>query len=290
LSTIDIFAQKYDTHDMNIFQAILLAIVEGITEFLPISSTGHIIITERIFGIQNVNPIFDILIQVASISAAVWFFRARIGEISRESLHALKAKTPYKKMSFQQKYGIWILISIVPTLVIGFIFRKFVDQWQTSIPIITASTFIFGIIFYVIETTMKKSHTFTREKTTLPNLLVMGLAQSLAIIPGVSRSGATIAGGLTQKISMKDAVEFSFIMGIPVIYIAGLYKIVSNLSYLTPNILFETLVGCVVSFVVSLWAIKFSLGVLTKHGFKPFMIYRIGLSVALLVLYLAKII
>jgi undecaprenyl-diphosphatase len=275
---------------MNIFQAILLAVVEGITEFLPISSTGHILITERLFGIHNVNPIFDILIQVASISAAVWFFRERIGGISRESLHALKAKTPYKKMSFEQKYGLWILISILPTLLIGFIFRKFVDQWQTSIPIIIGSTFVFGILFYAIEVLMKKHHAISRENTTLPNLLIMGLAQSLAIIPGVSRSGATIAGGLTQKISMKDAVEFSFIMGIPVIYIAGFYKIVSNISYLSPNILLETLVGCIVSFFVSIWSIKFTLGILTKHGFKPFMIYRICLSVALLALYLANII
>jgi undecaprenyl-diphosphatase len=273
---------------MNIFQAILLAVVEGITEFLPISSTGHILITERLFGIQSVNPIFDILIQVASISAAVWFFRKRIGEVGRESLHALRSKTPYKKMSFEQKYGMWILISILPTLVIGFIFRKYVDQWQTSIPIIIASTFVFGIAFYAIEVLMKKAQTVSREKTTLSNLLIMGLAQSLAIIPGVSRSGATIAGGLTQKISMKDAVEFSFIMGIPVIYIAGLYKIVSNLSYLTPSILLETFVGCIVSFFVSIWSIKFTLGVLTKHGFKPFMIYRIVLSIALLALYLAN--
>ncbi len=280
------FIQLY----MNIFHAIILGIVEGLTEFLPISSTGHLIITQHILGIQEINPFFDIVIQMGAISAAVWFYRKRLGEISRASYSALKTGKGWTSYTHEEKYGAWILASLVPTLVIGFIFRKQVDIMQNSIEIVIISTILFGIIFYIIERLMSKVTRIGDDKITLSNLLIMGLAQSISIIPGVSRSGSTIVGGLTQKISMAKAVEISFIMGVPIIFIASGYKLFSNLEGITTEMLLMTTIGTVTSFFVSIWSIKFTIGVLTKYGFKPFMWYRIVLGGTLLGLYLANII
>jgi undecaprenyl-diphosphatase len=268
-----------------IIQAIILAVVEGITEFLPISSTGHIIITQKLLGISQINPFFDIVIQVSAISAAVWYFRKRIGEILGETSRAVVTKKSFSKMTHRERYGIWLGVSIIPTLLIGFVFRDLVDIWQESIEIIIVTTGLFGIIFYLVETWSKKQKTKKPESITLPNLLIMGITQSLSIIPGVSRSGSTIVGGLTQRISMKESVEISFIMGIPIIYIAGLYKIFSHLDSFTLDSLLPTIIGCIVSFFVSIFSIKLTLGVLTKHGFYPFMLYRIGLALVLTILY-----
>ena len=269
---------------MNIFQAIILGIVEGLTEFLPISSTGHIILVEKLLGIESTDNFFTVVIQFGAILAAVWFFRTRISKIATASLRSIKDKKPFKAMNHDEKYGIWILVSILPTLLIGFLLRKKIDEWQNSTTIIIVSTILFGVIFYAIELAQKNTKKIHSKDISLPNLLVMGFSQAIAVIPGVSRSGATIAGGLSQKIAMKDAVEISFIMGIPVILLASIYKIVSNLGGLTPGIMIMAFVGTLTSFIVGLWSIKITLGVLVKRGFFPFMIYRIALGGLLIIL------
>jgi undecaprenyl-diphosphatase len=269
---------------MNIIQAIIVGAVEGLTEFLPISSTGHIILTEKLLGIEKTNNFFTVVIQFGAILAAIWFFRSRIKEILSAAFSSLKAKKSYAVMDNDEKYGIWIVISIIPTLLIGFLLRKKVDEWQNSTIIIIISTIFFGVLFYAIERFQKNIKPITPNKITLQNLFVMGLAQAVAIIPGVSRSGSTIAGGLTQKMSIKDAVEISFIMGIPVILIASLYKVISGLDGLTMDIALTTLIGTLTSFFVGLWSIKLTLGLLVKRGFFPFMIYRLGLGAVLICL------
>jgi undecaprenyl-diphosphatase len=269
---------------MNIIEAIILGIVEGLTEFLPISSTGHIILAEKLLGIEKTNNFFTVVIQFGAILAAIWFFRHRIQKIIAVTYSSIKAKKSYASMAHEEKYGIWILISIIPTLLVGFLLRKKVDEWQNSTTIIIFSTILFGIVFYLIEQYQKRTQTISPDKITLQNLFVMGLAQAVAIIPGVSRSGSTIAGGLTQKIDIKDAVELSFIMGIPVILLASLYKVVSGLDSLTMDLVLITLVGTLTSFVVGLWSIKLTLGLLVKRGFLPFMIYRLCLGTALICL------
>lgn len=269
---------------MNIIQAIILGVVEGLTEFLPISSTGHIILVEKLLGVEKTNSFFTVVIQFGAILAAVWFFRSRIKEIILASWGSLKSKKQYTKMSNDEKYGIWILVSIIPTLIIGFLLRKKIDEWQNSTTIIIVSTIVFGILFYVIEKYQANQKTIDTKQISLKNLLVMGFAQAIAVIPGVSRSGSTIAGGLTQKINIKDAVELSFIMGIPVILIASLYKIVTGLDGLSFDVIVMTMIGTLTSFIVGLWSIKLTLGLLVKHGFFPFMIYRVGLGAVLICL------
>lgn len=269
---------------MNIFQAIILGIVEGVTEFLPISSTGHIILAEKLLGIEKTDNFFTVVIQFGAILAAMWYFRSRIREIVMASWKALKAKKGYFSMNHDERYGIWLLVSIIPTLIIGFLLRKKIDEWQGSTVIIIVSTIFFGVLFYVIERYAKSQKVIDKKDISLKNLFVMGLAQAIAVIPGVSRSGSTIAGGLTQKISIKDAVELSFILGIPVIFFASVYKVFSSLDGLTPDIILMTAIGTITSFVVGLWSIKLTLGVLVKRGFLPFMIYRVALGILLILL------
>jgi undecaprenyl-diphosphatase len=165
-----------------------------------------------------------------------------------------------------------------------------VDAWQQNIWIVALSTIVFGIVFYLAERYSKSQKTIETKQITLTNLLVMGLAQAVSIVPGVSRSGATIAGGLSQKISFKDSIEISFIMGIPVIFLAAGYKVISNLGGLSSESILLALVGTLTSFVVGLFAIRATLGLLTKYGFLPFMIYRIGLGLVLILLLSQKII
>jgi undecaprenyl-diphosphatase len=275
---------------MNIIQAIILGVVEGFTEFLPISSTGHIILAEKLLGIQKTDTFFTVVIQFGAILAATWFFRSRLGEIGKACVGAIKDRKNYAKMTNDEKYGIWVLVSIIPTLIIGFLLRKKIDEWQNSTLIIIASTVFFGILFYLIERMHLGVKTIEKKEITIKQMIVMGLAQAISVIPGVSRSGSTIAGGITQKISMKDAVELSFIMGIPVILIATAYKLISNINGITYEMLFLTSVGTITSFVVGLWSIKLTLGILVKRGFFPFMIYRVGLGLLLTILYFNNII
>jgi undecaprenyl-diphosphatase len=280
---------------MNYLQAIILGLVEGLTEFLPISSTGHIIITSKILVASGFSSLpnhvfFDIVIQLGAISAAVWYFRQRIYLIILDLVMIARAPSKFSSSSNQQKLSLWILVGILPTLIIGFLFKKSVVAWQENIWIVALSTIVFGVVFYIAEIWAKSQKTIETKNVSLMNLLVMGVAQAISIVPGVSRSGATIAGGLSQKISFKDSIEISFIMGIPVIFLAAGYQVLSNLGGLSGEAISLAVVGTIVSFLVGLFAIRATLGLLTKYGFFPFMIYRIILGLALILLLSQKII
>ncbi|MEI7604479.1 MAG: undecaprenyl-diphosphate phosphatase [bacterium] len=272
---------------MNIFQAIILGIIEGLTEFLPISSTGHLIIAEKILGISSSSQFFITIIQLGAISASVYYFRKKIIEIFKDTLKLKNKKFSLKSASTNELLGLWILISIIPTLIIAYIFRKSVDQWQTSILLVACTTAIFGVVFYIIELwhKSKKENKVEIETVKLHQLLLMGLFQSIAIVPGVSRSGITIAGGLLQNIKIKDSIELSFLMGIPVIFAASIYKFLDIFKDFSFSILFMTIVGLITSFIVGFYSIKLTLGIVGKKGFFPFMIYRLLLASAILIFF-----
>ena len=277
---------------MEFLQAIILGLIEGFTEFLPISSTGHLIIAEKLFGISNTSSFFTTFIQVGAIFAAAFFFRARFRAIYKDSLMFIKDGMKIKTASKNQLLGMWIIISIIPTLVIAFIFRKQVEEWQNSAMLVAITTILFGVLFYYFERLHKKKISIHKDinNVTLKNLIVMGFFQAVAIIPGVSRSGITISGGMLQNIKIKDSIEVSFIMGVPVIIIASLYKLVSSISGLTPSIIISTILGTATAFIVGLYSIRLTLGILQRKGFYPFMIYRIFLGLAVLLLIFTRVI
>ncbi len=266
---------------MNLIQSIILSIVEGITEFLPVSSTGHMILTSHLMGIAD-NPFtksFEIIIQFAAICAVVFLYFGRIIK-SRDSI--LK-----------------IVVGFIPTAIIGFTLYSFVKKYLLDSPLVVVSAlFIGGVLILFFEYIKGKKldsiSAATNTEVNLPLLsditykkaFLVGLCQSLAIIPGVSRSAATIIGGEVMGISRRSIVEFSFLLAVPTMFGAtalDLYK--SNFDF-TQNEIFLLIVGCAVSFIVSIIAIKTFIKYIQNNSFKIFGYYRIVLAIIYAVFFL----
>lgn len=258
---------------MTLFQSILIAFVEGITEFLPISSTGHMIITSTLLGIASdkFTKLFEVCIQLGAILAVVVLY--------------------YKKfLSLNNwKFYIKLLVAITPALAIGFVLSDTIDKLLESPTTVAISLLVGGIVLLFIDKFFTNPTIESEEKITFKNGLIIGFWQCAALIPGVSRSAATIIGGMQQKLTRNIAAEFSFFLAVPTMAAATGYKLLKAYKT-TPDILLnkENLillgVGNVVAFIVALLAIKFFIGFLQKNGFKLFGWYRIIVGISLLVL------
>jgi undecaprenyl-diphosphatase len=254
---------------MTILHSLILGIVEGITEFLPISSTGHLIIASRLLNIPSTDFIksFEIIIQLGAILAVVvLYFKAflKIENLSR------------------------IIVGSIPTAIIGFGLYNFIkNHLLGSTTIVLWSLFLGGLIIVIFEYFYKEKDVQGKEikNITYTQSFLIGLFQSLAVIPGVSRSAATIIGGLALGISRQTIVEFSFMLAVPVMVGAtglDLYKNYSVISSVDPSFL---IVGFVTSFIVAIIAIKFLLKFIKKNNFTPFGIYRIVISIIFFLLF-----
>ncbi len=264
---------------MNLLQIIILSIVEGITEFLPVSSTGHLIFTQKLLGLTQVDEFITVVLQLGAILAAVFYFRNRIFTIYKNTFLSLKNN------KIQHDLGAWILVSIIPTLAMGYVLKDYIAEFHNSTLLVVVSTIIFGVIFYVIERLyIPKTNKIDLETVRFRNVFTMGIYQIFSLLPGVSRSGITVSGGLTQNLTFKDSIEISFIMSIPVMLVASGYEVVKNISTVDTSKLGILVVGLIVTFITSFLGIKLTLGLLTKHGFLPFMIYRIVFGVVFLLL------
>lgn len=256
---------------MNYFQSLILSAVEGITEFLPISSTGHLILASNLLRISQTSFIkdFEIIIQLGAILAVL----------------VLYFKTLYNNINLWKK----IITAFLPTAIIGFILFKFIKSFLLGNLYITLiSMFLGGVFLIAIELVYKEKdhHADKIEKISYRNAFLIGICQSIAVIPGVSRSAATIIGALLLGTKRKAATEFSFLLALPTLLAAtGLDIIKSNFSYST-NEWSLLLVGFLGSFVVAFVVIKWFLEYIKNHNFIAFGIYRIILS---LVFYLILI-
>lgn len=262
---------------MTYLEAIIIAIVEGITEFLPISSTGHMIITEKLLGVESseFTKAFIINIQFGAILSVLILYWKRF----------------FQSLKFYYK----LFIAFIPAAVIGFIFGDFIDSLLENVLVVAISLFLGGIILLFVDKWFNKPK--EDQEITYPTALKIGLFQCIAMIPGVSRSAATIIGGMSQKLTRKNAAEFSFFLAVPTMLAATGYKLLSNYKALffnadqsvnTQNISL-LLVGNLVAFVVAMAAIKFLISFLTKHGFKLFGYYRIVLGLLLIILLIAGV-
>ncbi len=258
-------------------EAIIIAIVEGITEFLPISSTGHMIITEKLLGLESTEFIkaFTVNIQFGAILSVVVMYFKRF----------------FQSFDFYLK----LLVACIP-LIIAFLLEKFIDQMLESVLIVAIALFAGGIILIFVDKWFKNQEGANKALSN-KNAFLIGLFQIISVIPGISRSAATIIGGMTQGLNRKQAAEFSFFLAVPTMLAASGYKLLSNYKTLffntdqrlnTHNISL-LLVGNLVAFVVAMAAIKFLIAFLTKHGFKFFGYYRIGLGLLLIILLLSGI-
>ena len=252
---------------MNIFQAIILAIIEGITEFLPVSSTGHMIIASSFFGIagDDFTKLFTIVIQLGTILSVVVLYLKRF----------------FQSLDFYFK----LIVAFIPAVVFGLLLNDFIDSLLESPIVVAISLIIGGILLLKVDEWFGNS-----ENTEISYLtaLKIGFFQCLAMIPGVSRSGASIVGGMSQKLSRTSAAEFSFFLAIPTMLGATVKKLYDYYKAgfeITDHQFNLLIIGNVVGFLVALIAIKSFIGYLTKHGFKMFGYYRIVAGVAILLIH-----
>jgi undecaprenyl-diphosphatase len=255
---------------MSIFQAILLGIVEGITEFLPISSTAHLMMAAKVFNIPQTDFLksFEIVIQLGAIASVALVFGRKI--LSNPAL--------IKK----------VIIGFLPTAVVGFVLYAFIRNYLIdSLSIAAWSLIIGGIILILIEKAFLKHKTapgHELESITNRQAFIIGVIQSLAVIPGVSRAAATIVPALFLGASRKAAAEFSFLLAVPTIGAAAVYELVRNFTEINGNA-GPMIAGFITSFIAAALTIKFFLSFIQKHSFVPFGVYRIIVAVLFLLLF-----
>ncbi|KAA6339436.1 Undecaprenyl-diphosphatase [termite gut metagenome] len=285
--------------DLTILQTILIAVVEGLTEFLPISSTGHMIITQHILGIASTEFVkaFIVIIQFGAILSVVCLYRKRFFKLNTCNIFdstTLEGKSRWTKWGiygkrFLYKFNFYwkLLIAFLPAACFGLLLGDKIDAMLENVVIVAVMLVAGGIFMLFCDKIFPKSK--EEIKLTDKKAFHIGLFQCIAMIPGVSRSMATIVGGMAQKMTRKDAAEFSFFLAVPTMFAATGYKIMKlflnkETEVLTNN-LSTLIVGNIIAFTVALLAIKFFIHFVTKYGFRVFGYYRIiagGIILAML--------
>jgi len=278
---------------LEVLKAIIYGLVEGITEWLPVSSTGHLILVEELLPFkgtsENFFGMFDVVIQLGAIMAVVILFWSQIWPFALTKKER-KGKTGITSFIKMDIMTLWfkILVSCVPAAVIGILFDEVFEALFYNPPCIAIALILFGIAFIVIENWNKgRKHKINAlSELTYQTALMIGVFQVIAaIFPGTSRSGATIVGALLIGVSRTIAAEYTFFLAIPVMFGASLLKIVKFGFDFTGLELTLLLVGTVVSFVVSLFVLRFLMGYIKKHDFKVFGWYRIVLGAVVLLYF-----
>lgn len=281
---LNIFKNRRKTM-LDALKVIILGIVEGITEWLPISSTGHLILVEEFIKLELSEAfieMFNVVIQLGAILAVVVIYFHKLNPFS-------PTKTQKQKMLTIQLW-VKVVIAAVPAAVIGLLFDDMIEAKFMNAYVVAATLIIYGILFIIVEESHKnKQPKVTKlSRLTIPMVLVIGVFQVLALIPGTSRSGSTIIGALLIGTARGVAAEFTFFLGIPVMFGASFLKIIKFLkdgAGIAGNEIFLLLLGCGVSFAVSIFAIKFLMQYIKNHDFKAFGYYRIVLGVVVLIYF-----
>ena len=249
---------------MTVIEAIIIAIVEGITEFLPVSSTGHMIITQELLGmkIDDFVKAFTVNIQFGAILSVVVLYWKRF----------------FQSLQFYYK----LFVAFIPAAVIGFLAGDFIDSMLESVVVVAVMLVLGGVVLVFVDKWFNKPA--ADQTVTYPTAFKIGLFQCIAMIPGVSHSAATIIGGMTQKLDRKTAAEFSFFLAVPTMFAAAGYKLMQNYQTITAENIDILLIGNAVAFVVAMIAIKSFISFLTKYGFRVFGYYRILVGLAILIM------
>ena len=266
----------------DILKTILFGIVEGITEWLPISSTGHLLILQSMVVeiiSHDFMEMFDVVIQLGAILAVVVIYFNKLNPFSSK-------KTAIEK---QNTINLWIkvIVACLPAAVIGLLLDDWLDAHLFKTSVVAVTLILYGIAFIVVEERHRGKKFKYKDLNTLPLSVAIGIGmfQVLALVPGTSRSGATILGGMILGASRYVSAEFTFFLAIPVMFGASLLKLVKFGLAFSFGEFFALILGMVVSFVVSILAIKFLMNYIKKHNFKVFGIYRIILGIVILVFF-----
>lgn len=260
---------------MDIVQAIILALIQGITEFLPISSSGHLILPNEVFGWPDQGLAFDVAVHVGTLAAVMIYFRKEIAEIVVGGVKTLGGNfsDPYGKLAWM------IVIATIPAGLAGLFFNDFIETHLRSSMVIAATTIIFGILLGVAD--LKSNEQKTLFQIGIGAALFVGCAQAMALIPGTSRSGVTITAALFLGFARDGAAKFSFLMSIPIIVLSGGYKGLDLVG--ETNVDWQAiLVGVAVSAVSAYICIHYFLSFINRLGMMPFVYYRLLLGVGLI--------
>ena len=272
--------------DLNVFQTIIIAIVEGLTEFLPVSSTGHMIITQHVLGVESTEFVkaFTFIIQFGAILSVVCLYWKRFFRLNHTP--APEGASALKRFLHTYDFYWKLFVAFIPAAVLGLLFSDMIDAMLESV-IVVAVVLIIGGVFMLFSDKLFGNGS-EETKLTEKRAFYIGLFQCISMIPGVSRSMATIVGGMAQKLTRKAAAEFSFFLAVPTMFAATVYKmfklfteggteiIVSNMEAL--------IIGNAVAFVVAMLAIKFFISFVTKYGFAAFGWYRIIVGGVILIM------
>jgi undecaprenyl-diphosphatase len=249
---------------MSLFQVIIIAIIEGLTEFLPISSTAHMKFANPLLGVQPsaFTDLFEIVIQLAAILSVVVLYYKRFFD--------------FKKTGFYAK----LVVALIPAVIAGLLLKKHIDAMLGNIVFIATVMIVGGIILLFVDRFFTRPSIHTQEDVTYKNAFIVGCYQVLSILfPGLSRSAATIIGGLAQKLDRRTAAEFSFFLAVPTMLAASVKSLwdahKNNPEVFESNNMSQLAIGSLVAFLVSLVAIRFFITYLQRHGFKLFGYYRI---------------
>jgi undecaprenyl-diphosphatase len=266
---------------MNEIQSIIIAIVEGITEFLPISSTGHMIITQKLLGVESSDfvNLFTVNIQFGAILSVVVLYRKRFLSPVRTGT---VAGTAWKRFVYKFDFYFKLLVAFMPAAFFGFLLGDYINALLENVVVVAVSLVLGGLILVFVDDWFKKPD--ENQELSYPRAMKIGLFQVISMIPGVSRAAATIIGGLTQKLTRKNAAEFSFFLAVPTMLAASIYQMIRSPGIISGDHIKTLLLGNAVAFVVAMLAIKGFIAYLTRHGFRIFGYYRIIVGAIILVL------
>jgi undecaprenyl-diphosphatase len=254
-------------------KAAILGILEGLTEFLPISSTAHLLIGERLLGFADPGGIFTVIIQFGAVLAVMWLYRTKILRVT-----AGLASDPDSR-----RFAIMLVLAFIPAAVAGVLFAGFVKRVLYATPVVFAWAFIVGgIVMLVVERFRPAPTVFDADRTPPSTAFGIGLFQMLALIPGASRSGSTIVGGMVMGLDRAAAAEFSFFLAMPTMAAAFVHDVWEVRHGLAPERAVEIAIGFVTAFLAALLVVKPFLRVVGRSGFGPFAWYRIAAGVLIL--------
>jgi undecaprenyl-diphosphatase len=252
--------------------AALLGVVQGLTEFLPVSSTAHLLIGARLLGYDDPGGVFTVMIQLGSILAVMWLYRTKILRIVRGLPSDPEAR----------RFAAMIVVAFLPAIIAGALLADYVTRVLYASPAVIATTFVLGgVVMLVVERYRPKPIVFDADRTPIARALGIGACQVLALVPGVSRSGATIVGGMLMGLDRAAAAEFSFFLAMPTMMAAFAHSLLKVRHHLAAERALEIAVGFIFAFIASALVVKPFLAVVRRAGFVPFAWYRIALGTAL---------
>ena len=263
---------------MDILQVVILALVQGLTEFLPISSSAHLILVPVLTDWPDQGLAFDVAVHAGTLSAVVLYFRKELVRMFIEWIASFRGNlTPDARLAWA------VLIGTIPVGLAGLLFKDLIETELRSPLVIAIATLVFGLLLWLADSTGKRDK--DEYALSLRDVLVIGLAQALALIPGTSRSGITITAALMLGLKRKAAARFSFLLSIPVIFLAGSFETMEYLSVASIEDAQPLLIGALISAVSAYACIHYFLKLLERIGMMPFVAYRLVLGIVLLVVF-----